>query len=155
MLALCGATVATYFASIILRKGKISIVDIANASLAGGVAIGSTCDHANHPAAFVIGLIAGVLSTFGFAVIQAKLQNALKCIDTCGVLYLHGLPGLMGGIAAVFVVEGINKSNQLKGIVITIIVAIVAGYITGKVLSAFGRKAIAYADIDEFTEVEA
>jgi len=155
VLALCGATVATYFASIILRKGKISIVDIANASLAGGVAIGSTCDHASHPTAFVIGLFAGVISTIGFAVIQGKLQNKLKCIDTCGVLNLHGMPGLMGGLAAVFVVEGINKSNQLKGIAITIIVALVAGYITGKVLSAFGRKAIVYADSDEFAEVEA
>jgi len=155
VLALCGATVATYFASIVLRKGKISIADIANASLAGGVAIGSTCDHANHPTAFLIGLLAGVVSTFGFAVIQGKLQSKLKCIDTCGVLNLHGWPGLMGGIAAVFVVEGINKSNQLKGIVVTIIVALVAGYITGKILSAFGRKAQVYADSDEFADVEA
>jgi len=154
VLALCGATVATYFASIVLRKGKISIADIANASLAGGVAIGSTCDHASHPAAFLIGLIAGVLSTFGFAVIQGKLQSKLKCIDTCGVLNLHGWPGLMGGLAAVFVVDGINKANQLKGIAITIIVALLAGYITGKVLSAFGRKAVVYADSDEFAEVE-
>jgi ammonium transporter Rh len=155
VLALCGATVATYFATIILRKGKISIGDIANASLAGGVAIGSTCDHANHPAAFVIGLLAGVLSTFGFAVIQGKLQSKLKCIDTCGVLNLHGWPGLMGGIAAIFVVDGIDKENQLKGIVVTIIVALVAGYITGKILSAFGRKAVVYADSDEFADAEA
>ena len=155
VLALCGATVATYFASIILRKGKISIADIANASLAGGVAIGSTCDHASHPAAFLIGLLAGVVSTFGFAVIQGKLQSELKCIDTCGVLNLHGWPGLMGGIAAVFVVDGINKSNQLKGIAVTIVVALAAGYITGKILSAFGRKVLVYADSDEFAEVEA
>jgi ammonium transporter Rh len=155
VLALCGATVATYFASIVLRKGKISIADIANASLAGGVAIGSTCDHANHPTAFLIGLLAGAVSTFGFAVIQGKLQSKLKCIDTCGVLNLHGWPGLMGGLAAVFVVDGINKSNQLKGIAITIIVALVAGYITGKILSAFGRKALVYADSDEFVEAEA
>jgi ammonium transporter Rh len=155
VLALCGATVATYFASIILRKGKISIADIANASLAGGVAIGSTCDHASHPAAFLIGLLGGTVSTIGFAVIQGKLQSKLKCIDTCGVLNLHGWPGLMGGIAAVFVVEGINKSNQLKGIAVTIIVALVAGYITGKILSAFGRKALVYADSDEFADAEA
>jgi len=155
VLALCGATVATYFASILLRKGKISIADIANASLAGGVAIGSTCDHANHPTAFLIGLLAGVISTFGFAVIQGKLQSKLKCIDTCGVLNLHGWPGLMGGLAAVFVVDGINKANQLKGIAVTIIVALAAGYITGKILSAFGRKALVYADSDEFADAEA
>ena len=75
VLALCGATLATYFASVTLRQGKISIADIANASLAGGVAIGSTCDHANHGTAFVIGMLAGAVSTFGFAVVQSKLQN--------------------------------------------------------------------------------
>ena len=155
VLALCGATVATYFSSIVLRKSKISIADIANASLAGGVAIGSTCDHASHPTAFLIGVLGGAVSTVGFAIIQGKLQRKLKCVDTCGVLNLHGWPGLMGGIAAVFVVDGINKSNQLKGIAVTIIVALAAGYITGKILSAFGRKAQVYADSDEFAEAEA
>jgi len=154
VLALCGATVATYFASVVLRKGKISITDIANATLAGGVAIGSTCDHANHPTAFFIGILSGVLSTFGFAIIQSKLQGKTKSIDTCGVFNLHGLPGLMGGIAAIFVVNGINKSTQIKGIVISIVVALITGYITGKILSAFGRRTQAYVDCEEFVETE-
>ena len=155
VLALCGSTVATYFASVALRRGKISIADIANASLAGGVAIGSTCDHANHPTAFVIGLLSGALSTYGFAIIQSKLQSKTKSVDTCGVLNLHGLPGLMGGIAAMFVVDGISKSTQIKGIAISIVVAIAAGYITGKILSAFGRRSQAYVDSEEFAEAEA
>jgi ammonium transporter Rh len=153
VLALCGLTVATYFASIILRKGKIS--SRYRQRLTGGGVAWFFCDHASHPAAFVIGLLAGVISTFGFAVIQGKLQSKLKCIDTCGVLNLHGWPGLMGGFAAVFVVDGIDKLNQLKGIAVTIIVALVAGYITGKILSAFGRKARVYVDSDEFADAEA
>ncbi len=64
----CGTTLATYFASVALR-GKISAADIANATLAGGVAIGSTCDHATNMSAVVIGILAGELSAFGFAVI--------------------------------------------------------------------------------------
>lgn len=155
VLALCGATIATYFASIILRKGKISIADIANASLAGGVAIGSTCDSASHPTAFVIGILSGVLSVFGFAVIQSKLQKTIKSVDTCGVLNLHGWPGLMGGIAAVFVINGINKAAQLKGIGISIAIAIVTGYITGKILLSFGRRSQSYIDSEEFVEAEA
>lgn len=154
VLALCGATVATYFASIVLRGGKISIADIANAALAGGVAIGSTCDHANHPTAFVIGILGGVLSTFGFAVIQDKLQRITKSVDTCGVLNLHGWPGLMGGIAAIFVVDGISKSTQIKGIAISIVLALITGYITGKILSAFGTRTQAYDDCEEFVEAE-
>lgn len=53
VIALCGSTLATYFVSMGLRH-KISISDIANASLAGGVAIGATCASANHPTAFLI-----------------------------------------------------------------------------------------------------
>jgi ammonium transporter Rh len=155
VLALCGATIATYFASIILRKGKISIADVANASLAGGVAIGSTCDGASHPTAFVIGILSGILSVFGFAVIQGKLQKAIKSVDTCGVLNLHGWPGLMGGIAAVFVINGIDRAVQLKGIGISIVIAIVTGYITGKILLSFGRRTQSYIDSEEFVEVEA
>ncbi|MGB8227366.1 MAG: hypothetical protein WCE45_10975 [Sedimentisphaerales bacterium] len=155
VLALCGATIATYFSSIFFRKGKISIADMANATLAGGVAIGSTCDSASHPTAFVIGILSGVLSVFGFAVIQSKLQKILKSVDTCGVLNLHGWPGLMGGIAAVFVVTGINKSIQFKGIGISIVIAIVAGFITGKILLSFGRRTRPYIDSEEFVEAEA
>ncbi len=154
VLALCGATVATYFASVVLRRGKISIADMANAALAGGVAIGSTCDYASHPTAFVIGVLSGVLSTFGFAVIQGKLQAMTKSVDTCGVVNLHGWPGLMGGIAAVFVVDGINVSTQLKGIAISILIALIAGYMTGKILSIFGRRIEAYVDAEEFVDAE-
>jgi len=68
--------------------------------------------------------------------------------------FLAGLPGLMGGIAAVFVVDGIKTSTQLKGIAISIAIALVAGYITGKLLSIFGRKASIYVDTDEFADAE-
>lgn len=154
VLALCGATIATYFSSLFFRKGNISIADVANASLAGGVAIGSTCVHANHPTAFAIGILSGVLSVFGFAVIQKRLQKILKSVDTCGVLNLHGWPGLMGGIAAIFVVNGIDKSIQFKGIGISIFIAIVAGYITGKILPVFGRRRSPYLDSEEFADAE-
>jgi ammonium transporter Rh len=96
--------------------------------------------------------LSGVLSAFGFAVIQGKLQNLLKSIDTCGVLNLHGWPGLMGGIAAVFVVNGIDKSVQFKGIGISILIALVAGYVTGKILPVFGRRRRSYLDSEEFAD---
>ena len=141
----------TYFASVQLR-GKIAIADVANAALAGGVAIGATCDHASHPSAFVIGIMAGALSTYGFAVIQPKLQGMVKGIDTCGVTNLHGWPGLMGGFVAVFIIDGVSMSAQVTGIIITVIIALAAGYVTGKVLVGFGRKEKPYEDAEEFLE---
>jgi ammonium transporter Rh len=151
ILALSGATVATYFSTITLRR-KISVADIANASLAGGVAIGSTCDHANPTQSVVIGMLAGALSTFGFAVILPWLQKTIKKVDTCGVMYLHGLPGIMGGLTALFVVKGLDGTEQMKGIVITIAFALVAGYAVGKFISILGRRAIPYVDSEEFAE---
>jgi len=149
ILALCGSTIATYFASVRLR-GKISAADIANATLAGGVAIGSTCDLAVPGSAFAIGIMAGIVSTFGFAIIQARLTDMTKKVDTCGVLYLHGLPGLFGGIAALFVVSGINAGAQLAGILITVAVAAGSGLISGKVIAALGRRTEPYLDDEEF-----
>lgn len=154
ILALCGSTLATYFATVKLR-GKISAADIANATLAGGVAIGSTCDLATPAAAFTIGVLAGVVSTFGFAVIQGKLTDLIKKVDTCGVLYLHGLPGLFGGIAALFVVTGINSGAQLTAIGVTVLLAAATGLFTGKVISFLGCRTEPYVDAEEFeTECE-
>ncbi len=149
VLALSGATIATYFASTYLR-GKISAADIANAALAGGVAIGSACDVASFPEAFIVGILAGALSTFGFAVLQSKIESLIRGIDTCGVMNLHGMPGLLGGLSAIFIVDGLNKSCQMAGIGITIIVAVATGFIVGKIIAAFGRKTQPYDDIDEF-----
>lgn len=152
VMALCASTLATYVASVALR-GKMSAADIANATLAGGVAIGSTCDIATPGTAFVIGILAGVISTFGFAVLQKKLTDMTKAVDTCGVTYLHGLPGLLGGFAALAVVSGINFGAQLTGILVTVIIAAVAGFISGKVIAALGRRSEPYVDAEEFEGV--
>jgi len=151
ILALCGSTLATYFATVRLR-GKISAADIANATLAGGVAIGSTCDMAVPGIAFIIGIIAGAVSTFGFSLIQGKLTDLTKKVDTCGVFYLHGLPGLLGGIAALVVVSGINFVAQLSGILVTITIAALSGLITGKIISLLGHRLEPYLDQEEFQE---
>ena len=150
ILALSGATLATGFASIKLR-GKIDAADIANASLAGGVAIGSVCNTASPLEAIIIGIAAGAISTFGFAVVQSRLQKGLKIVDTCGVSNLHGIPGIFGGLVALIVVAGINFQAQFIGIGLTILIAIVSGLITGKILHLFGHRKTPYVDDEEFS----
>ena len=152
-LALCGSTLITYVFSIVI-KGKINIAYIANAALAGGVAIGSTCDHASHISAFTIGILAGAISTTGFALLQSKQQKLIKSVDTCGVTNLHGLPGLLGGLSAIPMVSGINVSSQLSGILITGVSALIFGFLTGKFISLFGHRQEAYLDAEEFEDAE-
>lgn len=152
-LALCGSTMATYFASVLIR-GKVHVADIANAALAGGVAIGATCDFASHPQAMIIGGVAGIISTVGFAILQEKQQKFHKIIDTCGVSNLHGIPGIFGGLAAIAVVPGLDISAQLKGIAVTVAMAVIAGLLSGKIISFFGKHKMLYNDAAEFMDAD-
>lgn len=153
LLALSGATLATYFLSTHFHHGKTSMVDMANAALAGGVAIGSTCNVVGPTGAFLIGLLAGALSVIGYVFIQPWLEAKLKLVDTCGVHNLHGMPGLLGGLSAIVVVPGVAMV-QLTGIGITLAIAITGGLIAGAVIKATGTTEQAYEDSHEFTHVE-
>ena len=153
ILALCGATLATYVMSAVLRKGKPLFADICNAALAGGVSIGATCNVVSAPGAFVIGLLAGSLCVFGYVVVQPRLQARFKLVDTCGVHNLHGMPGLLGGFIAVLVVPGI-ASAQLLGILVTLVLAVGTGLVGGYIIRLTGQNQEAYEDEQEFASAE-
>ncbi len=145
--ALCGATFATYVFTKIIR-GKIQIEDIANAALAGGVAIGSACDMTTPGYALLIGIAAGALSVIGYSIIAPKLEQLIKGTDTCGINNLHGMPGILGGLTAMFITG--KPGVQLFGIIATVCIAFTFGKITGSILGLLGKKEIPYSDEDEF-----
>ena len=90
------------------------MIDIQNASLAGGVAIGSSADLVIGPSmSLLIGMIAGITSTFGYNKIQPYLQRKFKIHDTCGVNNLHGIPGIIGGLSGA--ISAAFTSNELYG----------------------------------------
>ena len=147
ILALCGSTLATYIFTKLIR-GKIEIEDIANAALAGGVAIGSTCSTANPGFSMVIGICAGILSTVGFSIIAPKVCALIKGTDTCGVHNLHGMPGLLGGLFAI-AING-QPGTQIGACVCTVVVGLILGRICGIILGLFGTKEDTYQDEDDF-----
>jgi ammonium transporter Rh len=149
ILALCGATLATYGFSALLRRGKPSFGDMANASLAGGVCIGATCNLVSAPGAFLIGLVAGTLCVVGYVLVQPRLLAYLGVADTCGVHNLHGMPGVLGGLVAILVVPACAKA-QLIGIVVTVALALLTGALCGWVVRLTGEKKRVYMDGDEF-----
>lgn len=150
VLSLSGATLSTYLFSTIYRKGKTSFADMANAALAGGVAIGATCNIVSPSIAFEIGLAAGAVCVLGYVFIQPALEARLKIVDTCGVHNLHGMPGLMGGLIVLWVMPGVAKA-QLIGIAITVSLALVAGLLAGVLIRLTGSTRLAYDDSAEFT----
>lgn len=145
--ALCGATIATFIFSKLLR-GRIEIADIANAALAGGVAIGSICNMTNPGYALLIGVAAGAVSTLGYAVIAPKVESLIKGTDTCGVHNLHGMPGILGGLTGIIITGGAGV--QIMGIVSTLIIAFIGGKVTGLIIDLLGTKEIPYSDEEEF-----
>ena len=47
-----------------------------------------------------MGIAAGVLSTAGYLVLSPFLEGRAGITDTCGVANLHGMPGILGGLAS-------------------------------------------------------
>jgi len=99
-LALASCCVTTFVVSSLLdNKNKFDMVHIQNATLAGGVAVGTSADMMINPyGAIFIGMVAAILSTVGFKFISPFLEDKLKVHDTCGVHNLHGMPGVLAGV---------------------------------------------------------
>jgi ammonium transporter Rh len=145
VLALCGSCVAAFAASY-LFKGKLDMVHIQNATLAGGVAIGSTADmDIGLWGSLCIGTVAGVWSTFGYEHLTPILDK-VGFHDTCGIHNLHGMPGVIGGLASVFAVAmgkaehlhvnrttGAQVGKQILGLVVAVTIGIAGGLFTGLV----------------------
>jgi ammonium transporter Rh len=153
VLSLSGATISTYLFSTLLRKGNTSFGDMANAALAGGVAIGATCNIVAPGVAFAIGLLAGTVCVLGYVFVQPALEKRLKIVDTCGVHNLHGMPGLLGGLIAILVVPGV-ASAQLIGIAVTVALALGCGLLAGTLIKITGTTQMAYDDHEEFGILE-
>lgn len=82
-----------------IKFGKLDMEVILNATLAGGVSVGSSSDLVvTGSIAMAIGGLAGIISALGFLYLSAFLQKKIGLYDTCGVHNLHGLPGILGGV---------------------------------------------------------
>lgn len=100
VLSLLGSCISTFIVSALINN-RFDMMAVQNATLAGGVAVGSAAALNLHPAgALTIGAFAGCLSTVGFSFMGPYLERRIGLGDTCGVHNLHGQPGLLGGIVA-------------------------------------------------------
>jgi ammonium transporter Rh len=80
------------------------------------------------------------------------LDRKTRMAIVCGVHKPHGMPGLLGGLAAIFVIPGIATA-QLVGIACTVVPALAGGVASGFILRATGAKQKAYKDYEEFDAI--
>ena len=61
---------------LLFRKNRFQVVDIQNATLSGGVAVGAIADLMLQPGgAFVMGSITGAISAFGYRILQVGINH--------------------------------------------------------------------------------
>ena len=71
--------------------------------MAGGVAVGAIADMNIRPvSAMIIGSLGGMMTTLGFQYLT-PLMKKIYLHDGCGVINLHGLPGIFSGIISAIV----------------------------------------------------
>ncbi|XP_048414013.1 rh blood group, D antigen [Stegostoma tigrinum] len=146
--ALAACTIATFaISSQIHNKGKLDMSHIRNAMLAGGVAVGLSAPLI--PSAYIamiIGFIAGGTSTLGMKYLKGTLEVYLNLNDTSGILYTHGLPGIIGGIVYIVLLSVPSVSEDLQrvktshtdywqtALFVTMTMGILTGFVTGLIL---------------------
>ncbi|XP_030648812.1 rh family, C glycoprotein a isoform X2 [Chanos chanos] len=93
------------------KRGKVDMVHIQNATLAGGVAMGTAAEFMITPyGSLIVGFCVGILSTFGYLVLTPFMEKTLKIQDTCGVHNLHAMPGLLGGVIGAITAAAASES---------------------------------------------
>nr|XP_020466250.1 ammonium transporter Rh type C 2 [Monopterus albus] len=117
---------AVAISSMSQKTGKLDMVHIQNATLAGGVAMGTSGEFMITPyGSLIVGFCCGIISTFGYLFVTPFLESKLKLQDTCGIHNLHAVPGMLGGFVGAIVAatasesvygkEGLSSTLGLEG----------------------------------------
>ncbi|XP_049893227.1 rh50-like protein [Epinephelus moara] len=105
-IGLSSSTITAFALSALFNKrGKITMADIQNVTLAGGVTVGASVDMMISPvAAYVLGIMGCTACFLGYKYLTPFLAQYMRIQDQCGIHNLHGLTGLISstvGICAI------------------------------------------------------
>ena len=132
----------------LFRKNRFQVVDIQNATLSGGVAVGAIADLMLQPGgAFVMGSITGAISAFGYRILQVNISHPFQQIlpqyelikinlnvrKTSGTVFIAVIIGLQGKLFDKMKLHdtcGINNLHGMPGIISALASAVMCGIAT-------------------------
>lgn len=102
-IGLSSSTITAFALSALFNKrGKLTMADIQNVTLAGGVTVGASVDMMISPvAAYALGIMGCTACFFGYRYLSPFLAQTMKIQDQCGIHNLHGLTGLISSTAGI------------------------------------------------------
>ncbi len=102
-IGLSSSTITAFALSAVFNKrGKLTMADIQNVTLAGGVTVGASVDMMISPvAAYVLGIMGCTACFFGYRYLTPFLARKMRIQDQCGIHNLHGLTGLISSTAGI------------------------------------------------------
>ncbi|XP_074789747.1 ammonium transporter Rh type B [Denticeps clupeoides] len=102
-IGLSASTLTAFALSAMLNKnGKLTMADVQNVTLAGGVTVGASVDMMISPAAaYGLGILGCTACMLGYKYLSPFLSKNLRIQDQCGINNLHGLTGLIASLAGI------------------------------------------------------
>ncbi|XP_036387685.1 ammonium transporter Rh type B-like [Megalops cyprinoides] len=102
-IGLSSSTLTAFALSAVLNKrGKLTMADVQNVTLAGGVTVGASVDMMISPAAaYALGVMGCTACMLGYRYLTPFLARRLRIQDQCGIHNLHGLTGFISSLAGI------------------------------------------------------
>lgn len=102
-IGLSASTLTAFALSAMLNKnGKLTMADVQNVTLAGGVTVGASVDMMISPAAaYALGMAGCTACMLGYKYLSPFLARRFRIQDQCGIHNLHGLTGLISCAAGI------------------------------------------------------
>jgi len=102
LLANSTSVISACLFSRITKGGKLDMIIVVNATLAGGAALGASADLINYPfCSMIVGFVAGSCAALGFSYVGPFFARHLRIHDSQGIQYIHGWGGIIGGFVSV------------------------------------------------------
>lgn len=139
---LIGSVIGAYLASKLFFGGKFHVEHILNATLVGGILMGSGADILRDSfVAYIVGGAGGILAAFGFTYFS-KIFFKIGLNDVAGIAHTFAFPGIIGGLlSAIYRARYFDRGGiQVAGTFISFGISFVGALIVGLVIKWLGSQ---------------